>query len=74
MIKDRNAARELFSVLAVAFLLLASAISGELVFAVAFALLSVGFVVFPEMRRAGVLSAVLAALVACGVVLLLRNV
>jgi Na+-transporting methylmalonyl-CoA/oxaloacetate decarboxylase beta subunit len=72
MTLDRNAARELFSGLAIALLLLGSTLAGEIVFALALGLLAVGIVAFPEARRGGILAATVAAGLAGTAVLILE--
>jgi hypothetical protein len=62
MVKRRNASLELYTGLAVARLVLGSAASGWIVFALALALIVVGFVVFPDLRRPAVVAVIAAAL------------
>lgn len=73
MIRNRTAALEIYTGLAVALLLLSAGLSGGLVFALAFVLLVIGLAAFPEMRRPAILAATLAAFMAGAVVVLLRG-
>ena len=73
MVKGRNAALELYTGLAVALLLLGSAVTGWIVFALAVALIVVGLAVFPDLRRPAVTAVVAAALTSGLAMLLLRG-
>ena len=73
MVKPRNAALELYTGLAVALLLLGSAVTGWVVFALAVALIVVGLAVFPDLRRPAVTAVVAAALTSALAMLLLRG-
>jgi O-antigen ligase len=67
---DSSRARNLYTAAAVALLLMVSVLSGYVAAAAAVALLAVGALLFPEMRRVGLIVALVGAGVAIALVLL----
>lgn len=72
MTESTRSRTQLFTGLAVALLLLTSGTDGTVSAVLAAALFVVGLILFPELRRVGIIAAVVAAIVAVAVGLALR--
>lgn len=69
MIESGRLKDQLYVAAVIALLLLTSVMSGAIAVTIAAALIAVGLVLYPEMRRTGIVAALIAAAVATVVVL-----